>query len=108
MRRMMLAMAAGLMLGGAAPHAQEIPPQDPDDYPAGFFDATHNDAAVIMPTRVISLADLNRIAAPKGLTLQWIDWNERGPARVLVDGDGQWMLTASQGGADGAYVGWTA
>ncbi|TIX51083.1 hypothetical protein [Alteraurantiacibacter aquimixticola] len=31
-----------------------------------------------------------------GVTLQWISWDERGPADVVVAEDGSWHLTASQ------------
>lgn len=106
---MMLALlragVAGWALAAMPLAAQELP----DDYttevpPVGYY---HNDGEDIPPatTRVMSPADLVRIAAPKGMTLQWIGATPRGEVRVLVDGDGVWRLIGSQIGPDDAYVG---
>ena len=106
---MMLALlragVAGLTLVAAPLTAQELP----DDYttevpPVGYY---HNDGEDIppSPTRVLSPADLVRIASPKGVTLQWIDWNQRGEVRVLVDDDGVWRMIGSQTGPGDAYAG---
>lgn len=37
-----------------------------------------------------------RLRNNRGLTLQWIDWNRRGTARVTIRPDGQWHLTGRQ------------
>lgn len=63
------------------------------------------DEALPIPTRVISLDDLNRLAATKGITLQWIDWTARGQVRVLVADDGVWRIIGSQTGPGDAFVG---
>lgn len=57
------------------------------------------------PTRVISPADLTRIASARGMTLQWISWDTRGDVQVQVDNGGVWRLAASQSGPGGASAG---
>lgn len=103
------AVIAAMAMAAMPLAAQDGPGEDAKAYPAGFSDRTENGAEAdnlphAAPTRVISLDDLNRIAAPKGITLQWIDWDTRGEVRVLVDGDGVWQMFGSQSGPDGAYV----
>ncbi|MGF7146418.1 opacity protein-like surface antigen [Sphingomonas zeicaulis] len=46
-------------------------------------------------TRVLDRKAAQRLLANKGLTLQWIDWNTRGTARVRADSKG-WTLRGSQ------------
>ncbi|MXO73376.1 hypothetical protein GRI99_17265 [Altererythrobacter buctensis] len=43
-----------------------------------------------------------RLRANRGLTLQWIDWDRRGAARIAVQPDGAWRLTGSQQARTGA------
>ena len=50
-------------------------------------------------TRITSQTDARRLAAAKGVTLQWIDWNTRGSVRVQRGR--LWHLTASQAQAGG-------
>ncbi len=47
------------------------------------------------PTRILNAAAAQRLRTNKGLTLQWIDWNRRGTARVTVSG-GVWTLRGEQ------------
>lgn len=98
-----LALAAAMLAAGPLA-AQDVAPDGFEDHPIEFY---HNDGEDLppSPTRVISLDDLNRIAAPKGMTLQWIDGPQRGQVRVLVDGEGVWRMMGSHNGPDGAYVG---
>jgi hypothetical protein len=56
-------------------------------------------AAPAEQTRIDSPRDPQRLAAPKGVTLQWIDWNTRGS--VHVTRGATWRLTASQAQAGG-------
>lgn len=44
---------------------------------------------------MLDAAAAQRLRANKGLTLQWIDWNRRGTARVTVSG-GVWTLRGEQ------------
>lgn len=50
-------------------------------------------------TRIISRRDADRLAASKGVTLQWLDWNTRGSVKV-VRGP-LWRLSAAQAQAGG-------
>lgn len=52
------------------------------------------------PTRVLSTKAAQRLAANKGLTLQWIDWNTRGTAVVRREGK-VWRLRGAQAEAGG-------
>ncbi|MEE4454750.1 hypothetical protein [Novosphingobium resinovorum] len=56
--------------------------------------------AVPEPTRVLDHKAAQRLAANKGLTLQWIDWNTRGTAAIRRD-NGVWSLRGAQAGAGG-------
>lgn len=99
--RHVLAGAAGAALATVPLAAQDevggLPPEElyNDNY----------DEALPQTTRVLSPPDLVRLAAPKGITLQWIDWGQRGEVRTLVDGDGVWRLMGSQIGPGNAYAG---
>ncbi|GAB7555159.1 hypothetical protein NRB_46740 [Novosphingobium sp. 11B] len=53
------------------------------------------------PTRILDAKSAQRLAANKGLALQWIDWNTRGTAVVRQD-DGVWKLRGAQAEAGGA------
>ncbi|MGE3690575.1 MAG: hypothetical protein AB7F98_04265 [Novosphingobium sp.] len=52
-------------------------------------------AGASAPTRIVNAAAGRKLRANKGLTLQWIDWNRRGTARVTVV-DGVWTLRGEQ------------
>jgi hypothetical protein len=52
------------------------------------------------PTRILDRTAAERLRANKGVTLQWIDWNRRGSAKVNVTG-GVWTLRAAQAQAGG-------
>lgn len=73
--------------------------------PLAAKESDADDLVTAKATRVISLADLNRIAAPKGMTLQWIDWSQRGEVRVVVDGEGVWHMAGSQTGPGNEFAG---
>lgn len=95
----------GLALAAAPLAAQGLPDDANTEVPpVGYY---HNDGEDIppSPTRVLSVPDLVRIAAPKGITLQWIGSTPRGDVRVLVDGDGVWRLIGGQIGPGDAYAG---
>lgn len=47
-----------------------------------------------------SEVDAQRLAANKGLTLQWIDWNTRGTV-IVTRNDGLWHLRGAQSEAGG-------
>lgn len=99
--RRVLAGWAGAAFAAAPLAAQDAPEMLP---PEELYNDNY-DEALPLPTRVLSPPDLVRLAAPKGITLQWIDWNQRGEVRTLVDGDGVWRLVGSQTGPGDAYVG---
>lgn len=52
------------------------------------------------PTRILDAKSAQRLAANKGLALQWIDWTTRGTA-VLRPDDGVWKLRGAQAEAGG-------
>lgn len=52
------------------------------------------------PMRVLDAGAARRLAANKGLSLQWIDWNTRGTVAVKRDG-GVWRLRGAQAEAGG-------
>jgi hypothetical protein len=52
-------------------------------------------------TRILDPAAAQRLKRNKGITLQWIDWNRRGEASVIVDRGGRWLLHGEQGQAGG-------
>jgi hypothetical protein len=51
-------------------------------------------------TRLVSQTDAQRLLANKGVTLQWIDWDRRGVARVIA-GEPLWLLRAAQNARQG-------
>jgi hypothetical protein len=55
------------------------------------------------PTRILDPAAAQKLLHNKGATLQWIDWNTRGSARVTVT-NGVWHLRAAQAGGDGRLL----
>lgn len=99
-----LAAIALLAAPAAAQSGQNAQAGELDEYPVGFFDGVEDGPDSQTPTRVLSATDLARIAQPKGITLQWISWDYRGEARVLVNGAGQWFLDARQSGDGDAFV----
>ena len=56
------------------------------------------------PTRIFSHVDAMRLRSNSGVTLQWIDWDTRGQADVIVASDGVYRLSAGQNGTDGARL----
>jgi len=50
--------------------------------------------------RILSNKDADRLMRNEGITLQWISWEERGPAWVAVANTGHWLLMAGQYGED--------
>ncbi|MEM1052204.1 MAG: hypothetical protein AAGI28_08925 [Pseudomonadota bacterium] len=46
--------------------------------------------------RILDKQDAERLLRNEGITLQWIGWEERGPAWVAVAETGHWLLTAEQ------------
>lgn len=95
MRTTYLALAASAALAGctASPEPQPLPPP-PQAAPAP------GQAVQPAPTRILDRAAAERLRRNKGLTLQWIDWDRRGTARITVDQRGVWRLRGEQ--ANGA------
>lgn len=56
------------------------------------------------PTRVLSATDAERLRTVQGITLQWIEWDERGDVEVTVDDRGVWHLSGAQVAPAGASV----
>ncbi|UAB79869.1 hypothetical protein INR77_15625 [Erythrobacter sp. SCSIO 43205] len=56
------------------------------------------------PTRIYDQLGMVRLMQNEGVTLQWINWDERGPAWVAVTQGGHWMLLAGQRGKDGGRL----
>ena len=52
------------------------------------------------PTRILDPEMAGKLKRNHGITLQWIDWNRRGTARI-TDDNGTWILQASQDQTDG-------
>ena len=49
-----------------------------------------------MPTKILDHVAATRLRQSTGLTIQWIDWDRRGTARIAVDERGVWRLTGEQ------------
>lgn len=94
MRKHLAIFGIAALFGAASAAGQEV---DALDYMV-------DDMIPMPPTRVVSLAGLNRIASPKGMTLQWINQAQRGDVRVVVDGEGVWHMAGSQTGPNNQYV----
>lgn len=84
--------------------AQDTPPEAWEGQNPEIFDAEGGDSEGNAPTRVLSAADLGRIAAPKGIGWHWIAPAARGPAKVSVDPLGRWMIEAGQTGPNNAAL----
>lgn len=56
------------------------------------------------PPAITSARDAERLRQLEGLTLQWIDWDQRGRARAVVDEAGVWRLSGEQVGEGGAVL----
>jgi len=54
--------------------------------------------------RIVSKKDADRLMRNEGVSLQWIDWDERGPAWVAVTTSGHWLLMAGQYGGEGGTL----
>ena len=95
----LLLLAACSSTGATPPSSAPPPPQGPSDLPAGPSDP----AQPAWPgevTNVLSQTDAQRLLANKGVTLQWIDWDRRGIAKVTA-GDALWTLRAAQSARQG-------
>jgi len=53
------------------------------------------------PTRMLDQRGASRLMRNEGVTLQWIGWEERGPAWVAITEGGYWSLLAEQNGEAG-------
>jgi hypothetical protein len=84
MKRFLLILCGLALLGATAPA------------PSASSSAAPSSA----PTRIVDKAAAARLRANKGVTLQWLDWNTRGSARVTV-AHGVWTLRAAQAQAGG-------
>lgn len=56
------------------------------------------------PTRVLDHKGADRLMRNEGVSLQWIGWEERGPAWVAVTQSGHWTLLGGQKGEAGASL----
>ncbi len=56
------------------------------------------------PTRILDQRGAERMMRNEGVTLQWIDWEERGPVWVGVTETGNWSLLGGQRGEDGSLL----
>ncbi len=56
----------------------------------------------LAPTRVLSETDAERLRTVQGVTLQWIDWDERGDVEITRSEEGHWWLKGGQQGENGA------
>lgn len=74
-----LVCCAGLAFAGGPSVAQEAP----------------------VATEVSSTRDANRLRTAQGISLQWIDWGERGQVHVSRGPDGVWRINGLQRGAGG-------
>ncbi|MEP0391023.1 MAG: hypothetical protein ABJ205_11655 [Erythrobacter sp.] len=54
--------------------------------------------------RILDEKGAERLIRNEGITLQWIGWEERGPAWVAVADTGHWLLMAGQGDAQGGTL----
>lgn len=85
----------------ATPTLTQTPSATPIDQPPPDHVGPPDGAAQApaAPT-IYDAAMAERLRANRGLTLQWIDWNRRGTARITVRPDGAWHLTGTQRSAD--------
>lgn len=93
---MRIASLAGLPLASLALIAASPPTAEPASPPA-------ETATSVVPqdaTRILNQKAAQRLLNNKGLTLQWIDWNQRGSAIVSREGD-LWKLRGAQAEAKG-------
>lgn len=67
---------------------------------APAIESTPDPVAPGAATRVLDQAAAERLLAAKGITLQWIGWNQRGSVNVRRDGDSI-LLTGAQAAPDG-------
>ena len=54
--------------------------------------------------RILDQTGAERLMRNEGITLQWISWEERGPAWVAVTQSGHWLLLAGQEDGEGAIM----
>lgn len=77
-------LATSLALAACAPAVESAP--DPVEQVSG--------------TRILDAAQADRLLAAKGITLQWIGWNQRGSVNIRKVGD-DILLTGAQAAPDG-------
>lgn len=66
--------------------------------------ALGDDPRTAEPTRILSETDAERLRTVQGITLQWIDWDQRGDVHVTVNERGVWSLAGDQIEESGAGV----
>lgn len=65
----------------------------------------HDDGGpALAPTLVTSENDGARLLALQGITLQWIDWGQRGDVEITRSAEGHWWLRGGQEGENGASL----
>lgn len=67
---------------------------------APAVESTPDPVAGSTGTRILDQVQADRLLAAKGITLQWIGWNQRGSVNVRRDGD-TILLTGAQAAPDG-------
>lgn len=102
-----LILAAASLVAGCAAASSPAPPQraTPRSAPVPSEPAP-TPAPEAAATLVLDRAAADRLLGASGVTLQWIDWNTRGPVAVTEAG-GTIRLTASQrqaGGPGGLFL----
>ncbi len=89
----------------STPIAEAAPPSATESVPAIDPPAAAEPVSETpAPTRVSSAVDATRLKQNSGMTLQWIGWEERGPALVFEDPEGSYRLSGQQSGADGGRL----
>ena len=88
-----LAIGLSLALAGCMASPETLPPPAP--LPPAIEPAPGL-AVQPDPTRILDRGAADRLRRNKGLTLQWIDWQQRGTARITVDSRGVWRLRGEQ------------
>lgn len=56
------------------------------------------------PTRILDSQGADRLMRNEGVSLQWINWEERGGAWVMETTGGHWLLLAGQRATNGAML----
>lgn len=93
-------MAFVCLFGGAAAALASQPEDASQDAVAGEEEA-HSPAPAAPPT-ILSQRDADRLRALRGITLQWISWDQRGTVSTAIDPRGIWRLYGEQTGPGAA------